>query len=61
MVGKIDAIAHSLLHKYFEDGDQLRFVSELLIRITHAHAYSNGNKRTAIISTCLILNFLVFI
>lgn len=38
-------------------GDQLYFVAELLVKITHGHAFSNGNKRTALLSAWMILDF----
>ncbi|WP_412032674.1 Fic family protein [Malacoplasma muris] len=56
-VGKIEQVVYALIDKYWDYGDQLKFVSELLINITHAHAFSNGNKRTALLSAWKVLDF----
>jgi death-on-curing family protein len=56
--GKIEIVVESLVNKYsYDDNNKgiLEFISILLIRIARAHAWHNGNKRTAIISIHKIL------
>lgn len=55
--GRVNQIVYSLVNKYWDNGNQIRFVAELLVRITHAHIFSNGNKRTALISAWKVLDF----
>lgn len=58
--GKVDGLIYSLVNKYWDNGDQIRLVAELLVRITHAHIFSNGNKRTGLISAYKVLDFYGF-
>lgn len=60
--GKIEGIVYALLDKIFyankenDDFGVFDFVASLLYRIVKAHAFHNGNKRTAILSISYLLN-----
>lgn len=49
--GKIESVIEAVVNRFFylEKRDLFDFISILLFRITKAHAFHNGNKRTAII------------
>lgn len=60
--GKIESVIYSIIIKFMnlednnEKKDLFDFVSILLFRITKAHAFHNGNKRTAILFVSYLLN-----
>lgn len=60
--GKIEGIVSALVNKILYENNEngnigiFDFVATLLYRIVKAHAFHNGNKRTAILSISYILN-----
>lgn len=60
---KIDSVVNALVNKFSyqcEEKDLFDFISVLLYRIIHAHAFNNGNKRTTLVSSANILKFFGF-
>lgn len=55
--GKVSQIVYSLIDKYIDNGNQIEMVCELLVRLIQAHTFSNGNKRTSLITISNVLNF----
>jgi death-on-curing family protein len=56
---KIEGVVTSLVNMFsYENKGILEFISLLLIRIARAHAWHNGNKRTAIVSVSKLLSTL---
>lgn len=55
--GKIDSIVNSILYNDEKSKDLFTMIANLLVRISSSHSFSNGNKRTALISISYILKF----